>query len=165
MTKILNLFQKFDHYNTIDDMPIFNWLKIQDTNDITWILKEKRSAEKCSEKEIDKLQECLQVMTNEYIDAYGITDEYRRILRLKGEIFTLRAEFAMTQDRTKLTFLAIKQDELMAILLKSKNAEKTDVRVFAMKYLGQSVDMKKTSVREFYNILAEAKKEIKSRPT
>lgn len=151
-----------EHYTTIDDMPVFNWLKIQETNDLTWIMHKKVDESKCTGKELILMQQSLQNMTDQYLDAYGVSDEYRKVLILKGELYVLRAELIATQDKTKLTFIDIKKDELKALLMKSNSTQKTNVRVYASKYMRYSIDMKQTSVRDFYDILEDAREEIKT---
>lgn len=158
--KVISLFAKFEYYKSIDEMPVYNWFKIQETNDITWGLINKRD---CTTKQLLTLEFVLHRITNEYLDSFGISDRYRAILRLKGDISCLEADLLLTADRSNLTFIELKQKELGILLKSSNDSDMMSVQIHVRKYMGQKINVKETSVREFYSILREMKKEIENK--
>lgn len=156
---MFGLFKKFEFYQSIDDMPIYNWLKIQDTNDLLFILKNKY--QKCNDKQLKVLELSLQAMTDQFIDRFGVSDSYRQVLRLKGELRCKEIDYLTTGSRTHLTFIEIKKKELQALMDQSNKKDSVNVSVHVRKYNGGVLDMKKMNVVEFYEILEEIKREQK----
>lgn len=159
--KIIPLFAKFEYYKSIDTMPIFNWFKVQETNDLTYFLHEKRD---CTKKELSILEKALTITTNEYIDTFGVSDKYKKILQLKIDIH--RKEIALCihpEERTELTFLNVLKAQLKEALMVSEKSDTKSVVVHASKYVGGGmIDTKKMTVQAFYSILDELKKEVEA---
>lgn len=160
MSKVISLFKKFEYFNSIDDMPIYNFLKIQETNDLGWVMKEKGDYTK---RQQPLLEHALQLITDQYIDTYGISDQYRRILRLQGDLRVLEMEYIITGEKINLTFIELKKAELKVAVDQSQSKETVSVKVHAEKYMGRAINMRETSVRDFYDILRELQKEQKSK--
>lgn len=158
--RIVNPFRRLEYYKSIDDMPIYNWFKIQETNDVSWMLLKKRSI---NGYESIELREALQIVTDQYMDTFGISDEYRKIMRLTLDIRSLEIDFFTTQDRSHLTFIELKKTELKNIAKKSKTADSISVQVHIEKYMGRKINLRETTVKEFYNYLQEMKKEFKAK--
>lgn len=157
MSKIISLFKKFEYYKSIEELPIFNWFKIQETNDLKWLMKDPGD---CTKGQVSTLETYMQKMTDEYVDTFGISDEHRRILMLKTDIACLEIDFLLNGDRKINTFLKIKRKELEKLITKSQSRETTNIQVHVSKYMGGSlINMRTTTVKEFYGILQEMKKE------
>ncbi len=152
----LRLFSKLNYYKSIDEMPIFNWFKIQETNDLSYLLYKKRG---CTPKQAAILKEALQLMTNEYIDTFGISDQYKNILELKRDIRVKEILFATTGEKINKTFISVLQSKLKVALESTQKSDTGSVIVHVNKYMGYRADLKKISVKEFYSILNEIKKE------
>lgn len=151
---------KLEYYKSLDEMPIANWFKIQETNDLKYMLVKTR---KVSTKEIEELEKGLKKLSSEYIDTFGISDEYRQILELSRDIEVLKIDFILTQDRSLLTMIEIKKDQLKAISKSNNKSDLNKLKMHVNKFMGYSVDMNKTSVKEFYTYLEGLKEESKQR--
>lgn len=151
---------KLEYYKSLDEMPIANWFKIQQTNDLKYMLVKTR---KVSTKEVSELENGLKKLSNEYIDTFGISDEYRQILELSRDIEVLKIDFILTQDRSLLTMIEIKKDQLKAISKSNNKSDLNKLKMHVNKFMGYSVDMNKTSVKEFYTYLEGLKEEAKQR--
>lgn len=151
---------KLEYYKSLDEMPIANWFKIQQTNDLKYLLVKTR---KVSTKEVSELEKGLKKLSNEYIDTFGISDEYRQILELSRDIEVLKIDFILTQDRSLLTMIEIKKDQLKAISKSNNKSDLNKLKMHVNKFMGYSVDMNKTSVKEFYTYLEGLKEEVKQR--
>lgn len=157
--RVASLFQKLYYYKSIDEMPIYNWFKIQETNDLTHVLKVKR---KCSKREALILQNALQTMTNEYIDTFGINDQYKKILGLKRDIRIREIQLMTTGERINNTFIKVLKLELTMLLKKNQKVDTSSAWIHAKKYMNGNLDTKTTTVKEFYSILNELKKEVEA---
>lgn len=150
------IFSKLEYYKSLDEMPVFNWFKIQQTNDLKYMLVKIR---KVSVKEVKELESALHKLSNEYINTFGISDEYRRILELSRDIKVLEIDFILIKERSKLTMIELKKSELKAISTSSSKTDLFKIKMHVNKYMGYDVDTKKTSVKEFYTIVESLKEE------
>ncbi len=154
--KVINLFKAYDHYKTIDEMPIYNWLKVQATNDVRWVLHIYRD---CPKKQMVILQEAQTKMTNEYIDTFGMSEEYVKILELTRDIRVLELKYMEDGNKVHLTMIEYNQAKLKVLRSRLNKGDAEAVKVHVAKYLGFQVNFKQMTVREFYSALKEIKHE------
>lgn len=147
-------------FHSLDEMPIYNWFKIQELHDLSYILIARRTL---LEYEEAIVKEVLSKLTNEFMDTYGLSDEYRKIMRLMMDIRALELDLFISQDRSLLTFIEVKKKELQITQQKKNSIDHSEVIVHVKKYMGGNLDLKKTSVKEFYSILNVMKKESKEK--
>ena len=153
-------FPKFEYYKTLDELPIHNWFKIQETNDLKYLLKHDLKIGKKREAE---LKGVIEKLKEEYLKIFGLSDDYRSILLLQGQIRAMQIELLLTKNNTLKTFIEIKRHELKRVLSKSSTADIKSVVVQVRKYNCGVLDLKKMSVVEFYAIIQEMKKEIEAK--
>lgn len=96
------------YYESIDDMPIYNWNKIMETGNLKWIFINGGTVT----KKIAIIWENLQ---NQYFDEFGLDSDYRKKLRLMKEIVRLNDEFIQTGDRFLLNLINIAEIDLKGI--------------------------------------------------
>lgn len=157
--KIIKLFDSkvLDCYDSIDNLPIYNWYKINQSNDFSWLLKNKRIIK---EKEKNKLQEVWQNIFEEYIDTFGMNDSLRKILFLKRDIAVLETDFYLTNDRSLKTKIKIKQYELNKLLSTDKKDSFEEMKSVIGKHQGYRIDDKLVTVKEFYSLIKAIEKEV-----
>lgn len=156
--KFPNPFKDFKYHTSIETMPILNWFRVQETNDLTWILYKKRE---CSKPELDVLFKALEGMTDQYIDTFGISDNYREILETKRDIAVNKASVALG-DKTHSVFVTILEDKLKTLASSTEKNDWMRAKVHAEKYMGRAINTRDTTVHEFYTILQELKKEVEA---
>lgn len=154
------IFNKLEYYKSLDEMPVYNWFKIQQTNDLKYMLVKTR---KVSTKEIEELEKGLKKLSSEYIDTFGISDEYKRILELSRDIEVLKIDFILTKDRSLLTMIELKKIELKVITENKTKSDIHKIKMHADKYMGFSINTKETSVKEFYTIIESLKEEVQQK--
>lgn len=150
--------KRLNYYKSIEELPVYNWFKIQETNDLRHILKKYGEV---SKKELFELEKAITSLTDQYIDTFGISYEFRQQLELKRDIRVMEIDFFLTQDKFKLTFINHKKAQLKVLVTRINKAETGNVKVYVSKYMGFQVDYKKMSVREFYETLREITNEAK----
>lgn len=163
MGVIRNLFKKIEYYQSIDEMPIYNWFKINETNDLKWISKDLQIDAK---KNIIILLSAWNKIFDEFIDTFGIPEKLKEIMEVKRDIFILQAQLALTKDRTIQIFIDIETEKLIKLMSKDKEQSTMQVKVYVEKFLGFKLNERETTVKEFYEyiiVLIDQSKEANGR--
>jgi len=90
------------YYETIDELPIWNWWQIADTGNLIYLKVE----DDYKGEEYEPIQLWFDLQ-NEYLEEFGMTDQFRQILTLKKKWIQKKTEFLLTDDRFKLTEIDI----------------------------------------------------------
>ena len=79
MLKILKRFfgEKPVFYNSIENLPVFNWFKINETQDLSYLIINKEKARKFNNKET--LNIWLKIYS-EYLDNFGFNENFKKYL-------------------------------------------------------------------------------------
>lgn len=130
-------------YQSIEEMPIWNWIKVLETGKLEWIfIKGKGRVTK-------KLAEHWLVLQQQYIDEFGLDKGYKQKLRLMLQLHNLRLNFVIDRDRSLLNEI-----KMIEIDLESSNTQQPmsfyEIVDHVEKYKGFSLDPKKTSVIKWY---------------
>ena len=129
-------------WGTIEEMPIYNWVKILETGDLRWLFIDKGRVTEKSEEHWLTLQQ-------EYIDEFGLDEAYKQQLRLMDKLNNLNLDFVLTRDRSLLNIIKITEIDLEAG--GSKEAISFyQILDYVEKYKGFQIDPKKTSVIKWY---------------
>lgn len=139
------------HYSSITAMPLANWFRIEETNDLGHLLKFYRKVTKPAER--IALYAVWQKITDEFIEAFGVTDEYRKIMMLRMQIRIAEIEHAITDDGIYLTEKSIYEHQLQELTGKRDKSDHDTGVILASKYMGYHIDKCKITVKEFYTIL------------
>mgnify|MGYP003530780370 FL=1 len=134
-------------YESIEDMPIYNWFKVNNGDMRFMLIKQTKTYDKAKAREyFDKIY-------SEYIDVFGISESYLKVIELKKQISVLNIEMAITGDRILKNFIKMAQIELNQINSKTNKTNTNEVKVHLEKYLGFRLNEKETSVKEYYTYL------------
>lgn len=147
---------KHQVYNSIDDLPIFIWIKIHEKRDL--LLLKKNS----DHVPLGVLASAWERIYGEFIDVFGVSDKFREILFMKRDIALLKINMALSGSRHYLTFIEIKQMQFEELLKKEVNHNYMDSLVHVEKYVGFKLNIRECSVREYYTYLKEMEKEYKA---
>ena len=141
------------YYTTIEDMPVYNWVKINEKNDLSFMLIG-------STKKIDnkKLREGFEVLKDEYIDTFGISESYKKILEAKIEIAKLQIDMSLNNDNFLQNFIDMRLSDIEQQLVKTENSSHLKTKMNLEKYLGFRINEKEISVKEYYSYLNEMQK-------
>lgn len=139
--------------SSIDD-PVFYWMKIHDSGDLSWLLEKRKKAGKTLAEYLNKVWDKLY---DEFLTEFGISESYESLLRKKIEIAQLQCEMAMTGDRSLLNFIGLAKRELADLEQPMGKSGSMQAKMAIEKHYGFQVNMKTTSIREFYSYLLEIK--------
>ncbi len=133
-------------WSTIEEMPIYNWIKILETADLKWIFIQGKG------RVTERLGAHWLTLQQQYIDEFDLDDNYKQQLRLMHKLTVLNCDLLITKDRSLLNEI-----KMLEIDLASNNKKKA-VKFYEMldhveKYKGYSIDPKTTSVMKYYHTL------------
>ncbi|MBK6836811.1 MAG: hypothetical protein IPG89_22150 [Bacteroidetes bacterium] len=134
-------------YESIEDMPIYNWFKVNNGDMRFMLIKQ------TAKYDGKKAREYFDKIYSEYIDVFGISESYLKVIELKKQISVLNIEMAITGDRILKNFIKMAQVELNQINSKTNKTNTNEVKVHLEKYLGFRLNEKETSVKEYYTYL------------
>lgn len=139
------------YYNDIEEMPIYNWYKVNSTGDYSFMLIKKTSI---SDKEKKKLSDHWRILYDQYLKEFGFSDGFLSILNKQCEIALMQIDLAETGDRTINTFIELEKQKLEAMIKKQPGSSSFyDIKAHAEKEVGFQIDIRKMSVMEFYTTL------------
>lgn len=143
-----NLYHRFCRkYTSIHNLPIYNWNKIHETGDLGYLfLKYKKS-------DFNGLIQLWEVIYSEYIKEFGLSKDFKDILKLKVNIAKQKAEFIETGDRIKLNFIALDENRLKEIEKSEPKQSFYKTLMHIEKSQGVRLTDKTTTVYEFYNYI------------
>jgi len=105
----------------------------------------------------------LERLNSEFIDTFGISDNYKKYLSLLIELECLKIDFFCDEDRVLMTFIKLKELEIEKLQSEFKTAEsKIDINVYVTKFMQTYIDRKKVSVIEYYGMIKAMEKEYKN---
>lgn len=129
-------------WESIEDMPIYNWMKILETGDLKWLFKEKGRVSVKAEDHWLTLQQ-------EYMDEFDLDEGYKQQLRLMEKLKNLNCEFVITRDRSLLNIIKITETDIADLGPKAAIGF-YQILDHVEKYKGFAIDPKTTSVMKWY---------------
>lgn len=145
--------EEVEFYNSIDDLPIYNFHKIMVSNDLRLLVKNKLS-DKQYKRNIDKLGKKWVSLYDEYLDHFGLSKSYLKILELQTKIAKLICQRWEKDDKTLVSIIQIEQSKLNDLNGKKEKSStfEEDIAVIE-KYRKIGLDAKTTSVKMFYTYI------------
>ena len=142
------------YYNTIDTLPIFNYGKISELEDLRYLIIQSDYFElpKITEKETAELFKAWENINDEIINYVGISEDYKSILRIKKAIALMKVELITTGDKSLETLIELKQLELKNYYPQKKN-ELDESIIYIESALKIPVDIMKCTVKKYFSYL------------
>lgn len=134
------------YFNSIDTLPIYNYLKAIDDSNYSYLIKEKGF--------FGNVELAFENIQRQLVDRFGISENFAEILELKREICELECEVALTGERIHETFIDIKKHEIEQ-LLKIKGSTTEEIKVFLEKWLGFKLNLHEVSTSEWFTYLKQ----------
>ena len=141
-------------YSSIDDLPMYNWKKIHDTDELKWLFVNKVDCENTLE-----LESLWGSIYDEYLEEFGLSEEYKEILNVKRKIANLQAEYIIKGNRITLNYINIEKNALESLYEANKKGSTfRDSLVHLEKMQGIKINTKQITVADYYNYLRSIKK-------
>jgi hypothetical protein len=137
-------------------MPLHNWIKCNE-GETEFIRKEN-----IKDEGIDEIK--WMEIYDQYIDKYGLSDVYIRLLKVMQKKALIELEFVKTNERFKLTEIEVQETKLKSMLANNGNGMSIDESlVHLSKWCGYRLNQMEISVVEYFNILKQYGKANKSK--
>lgn len=149
-----NLLLRFSRkYSSIDDLPMYNWQKIHETNEFKWLFVNNNEIENSQELE------CLwSKIYDEYLIEFGLSDEFKQIIELKKKIADLQADYILKEDKVLINFINVEKNALRQLYETSKQGSTfRESLVHLEKMQGIKIKTKEITVADYYNYLRSIK--------
>ena len=138
-------------------MPIYNWFKIFETNNLNYLVKKGDFSK-------DVLEKTWEIIFDEYIKTFGLNDSFKsyfdqtkKILDLKVKIALSESENAKKKLLFKLKAIIHKYESLNPTQKDSENYMTTVVAIERM--LNRSINEHEMTVNKFYTYLKQIENE------
>lgn len=129
---------------------MWNWQKVQKTGNFKYLSRLPFGLSDYTNKSKDIWVKCF----DSFIQLVGLGEDYNRLLELKKQYLLAKCDWLNTEDtraKMKAKFLAIDiQDTNSSINDKTKGNE-NDTTITIEKELGIKLNLKKISVKEYYD--------------
>ena len=137
-----------DYYKDIDELPMWNWNKVHDTGNYVYLYKESDYKKEVKEEWAVKVWD---EIYDQYLDYFGIGEKYIEYMRKRITIGKLIADQIVTENRTLNTHIRARKRELEDFKKENMKGDFTQTHAAVVKHMGQRVNLKETTVKEFYS--------------
>ena len=134
-------------YNILEELPIYNWFKCNETNDYKWLLR-------VYDKEYkEDLQPLYDTLHQEYLDLFGAGTEREKLMSLLRKLIKHKADLLLGK-RHVINYIKVIEHQLSQ-LDKGQTKAQSIQKICAImsKYQGYKIDPKETNVVEFHEII------------
>ena len=147
-------YQNFNCFRSIDDLPIKVWFNIHKNGDYRLLLKDIITID---ENDFEYLYECWQIIYNEYIEMFGLSDEFLDDLNNQIQLANYKAEFIISGDRYLRTLIKIEEEKIEEDLKGTSKPMELEMLLAKMsKYYGFKLESKELTVTQYYSYLNSA---------
>ncbi len=151
MKKLDKELQLLDYYKSIDDLPIKRWFDIHKTGDYRLLLKEIIDIDS---DDFQELFDAWNVIYNQYIEKFGLSEEFLNDLNDQIQLANYKAEFIISGDRYLKTLIKVEEERIEAE--KRNEAKEVELEILLAKmskYYGFKLDSKELTVVQYYSYL------------
>jgi len=127
-----------------------NWYMIVNENKIKYLSKSKLSGL--------FIKDALNKIQDQLIDAFGVSDIYKRKLKIQIDIEILKLKQLINNDFSTEIDIKLLQKELIALENIKQQGDLMDLKISIENYMKLKIDFKDISVFEFYKYVNNVEK-------
>ena len=136
------------YWESIDEMPLHNWIKCNDGK-INFIRKKEV-------KDEGKDEEKWNDIFDQYIQRYGLSEMYLRLLKVLKEKALLELDYVKNGEKFKITLINIQENKLQSMISNNGNGLSiNEALIHISKWVGYRLNPMEITVVEYFNILKE----------
>ena len=143
------------YYKSIEDIPVYNWWKLHEENDFKYLLKDSKN------KTNNRAEKVVKSIKDEFINTFGVDKKYEEYLNLVWKLEVKKIEIAITGDRSKKIFADMLEIDIEDLLNEKEVEVHNHGLMHIEKYMGFRLDVKTTTVFEFYSYVKDIEKQLK----
>ena len=143
-----------DRYRSIDDLPLFNWIKIQDGELLFIRIGYNGRDPEAQITEQD--HEAWEQVHDEYLERWGLGKLKEKMLKSMIKKAEAELAFCISGDRFKLTQAEIEEKRLEAMLKNAGHGMSIEqTLVHLSKWIGQLIKTKEITTQEYFLLVQE----------
>jgi hypothetical protein len=137
-------------YNSIDELPLWNFKKINETKDLNYLLKNENTKAKP-----DELEKAWGHVTDELNKIQGVGDQVQKWVLLQSDLERLYIELLVSNNKSLLTEINIKKRQLERLEKQFEGSGGNfDEQIAAVElFFKFHIDERQTTVRRFFNYI------------
>lgn len=143
-----SLRRKSEGHNSISTLPLLTWVEIQETGNVSLLSKGK--------VEIEKLLAAWERINDEYLEAFGISEQMEANLNEKRLAAISKANYLITGKRHYLTFSEIHLENANKVNLTNSKIDIEQNLARLTKFYGVRLRASELTVKEYYTYVKEA---------
>lgn len=138
-----------NYYNSIDELPLYNWMKCTDGK-VQYIRKD--IAIGTDEKDLLAWE----IVFDDYINRHGLNETYVKVLKVMKSKAILECNFVIDNDRFALTLLELEVEKLKRLLNNNGVGMTIDQSLIHLsKWVGSWINTKSITASEYFNLVKE----------
>lgn len=146
-------------WDSIGEMPIDNYFRLNETNDIKWLVEKKGLFGRSKAEATSAVESIYQ----QIIDEFGISEDYQTILQLKQQICENKCLNALENTNFYDIFIEIKTHELKAIE-NQKGTTKEEIQLALTKFVGVALNLKELTIKQYFTYIKKLNEENSKQP-
>lgn len=150
-------------WESLEEMPVWNWQKVLETSDHHYLLREPEGGKDADIlADLEKLWRKLQ---DAFIDRFGLSKRYVSIERKRLGVERLQLKYMSSGDKSLLPVIEVRKRELEAMIREQKQEKKQPFEeqvVLLETHLGFFIDTRKVSVSRYYTYIQVYERELES---
>ncbi len=107
-------------YKDINELPILNWFSVHETENYRGLVKDDKILEN---DDIIELILLWDVLNNQFIERFGLSDDFEHEMRIRNEIAKYQAEWIITKSNHYKTLIKIEEEKLKSTKVKSDDKQ------------------------------------------
>jgi hypothetical protein len=147
------------YYKHIDELPLYNWIKIND-GDIRYCRKD--LSEGTEKEDLEQYE----IITDTNYAEFGLDKSHARLLDLYYQLSESRLEWVITGKnfiKNKIKRLEYEIDNLFKRMDEGESSDIGETIILMGKWVGYRIDDKITTVKEFRSMISLFKKEMQAK--
>ena len=141
-----------NYYATIDEMPLYNWIKCSEENDLTHARKGKNGT-----KQLD--EHYWTAIYNDYLDTFGLSKYHKKLIMTQKKRAIAQLEHIITEKKFQKTIIEMQTQKLQSILDSNGTGLSIEQSLIHLsKWLGYYIKTKEISVKEFFVLSKECER-------
>lgn len=162
MKKLFKFFQRLSSrslpiWDNIEDMPVWNWMRVHEKGDLRYIYKissDRELPSQCPD------MDCWRRLYDQYIREFGINERYLEYLQKKKDIAIKKCDRIISGDRSLETLIEVDEIELRDMLSAGENMKFIEVIAAIEKHLGFQLNQHTVTVVKYYTYLRQIEKSV-----
>jgi hypothetical protein len=139
---------KGKHFDSIENLPIYNWWKVHQSGDLGYLLIFKRAI---TLPEAEELKKVWTAIYNEYIAKFGFGEVFMQIHEKKRKIAKLKLDKIVNDKKYLQTIIDVEEVQIEDLKKQVGKGDFYQNKAYLERALNMRIDPRVTSVIEYYS--------------